>query len=119
MTSDGVIAWLESIYIYDQLDASRGMKHQYFGMDLGYSDDDKVKISMEQFTRKVMEEFPDPATTTAESPAGKNLFTVRDNDDPGGAHCRRTAHNSSTGRWHSCSFWPCVHGGTAAPPLRF
>ena len=37
---------------------------------------------MEQFTRKVIEEFPDPLTTTAESPTGENLFTVRDSDDP-------------------------------------
>ena len=51
-------------------------------MDLDYSDVGKVKISMEQFTRKVIEEFPDPLTTTAESPAEENLFTVRDSDDP-------------------------------------
>ena len=75
-----VITWLESIY--GQLDASRGTKHQYLGMDLDYSDEGKVKIIMEQFTRKVIEEFPDPLTTTADSPAGENLFTVSDNDDP-------------------------------------
>ena len=40
-----VITWLESIY--GQLDASRGTKHQYLGMDLDYSDGGKVKISME------------------------------------------------------------------------
>ena len=51
-----VITWLKSIY--GQLDASRGMKHQYLGMDLDYSDEGKVKISMEQFTRKVIEGFP-------------------------------------------------------------
>ena len=31
-----VITWLESIY--GQLDASRGTKYQYLGMDLNYSD---------------------------------------------------------------------------------
>ena len=75
-----VITWLESIY--GELDASRGTKHQYLGMDLDYSDEGKVKMITEQFTRKVIEEFPDPLTTTADSPAGENLFTVSDNDDP-------------------------------------
>ena len=73
-TISEAIAWLKSIY--GQLDASRGTKHHYFGMDLDYSDEGKVKIIMEQFTRKVIEEFPDPLTTTAESPAGENLFTA-------------------------------------------
>ena len=73
----GVITWLESIY--GQLDASQGTKHE-----------GKVKMSMEQFTRKVIEEFPDPLATAAESPAGENLFTLR---------------------WHSCSSWSCVHAG--------
>ena len=53
----------------------------YLGMDLDYSEAGKVKISMEQFTRKVIEEFPDPLTTTAEPSAGENLFTVCDDDD--------------------------------------
>ena len=47
--SDGaiseVITWLESIY--GQLDASRGTKYQYLGIDLDYSEAGKVKISME------------------------------------------------------------------------
>ena len=75
-----VITWFESMY--GQLDASQGTKHQYLDMDLDYSDEGKVKISMEQFTRKVIEEFPDPLTITAESPAGENLFIVRGDDDP-------------------------------------
>ena len=74
-----VINWLESIY--GQLDASRGDKHQYLGMDLDYSETGKVKISMEQFTRKVIMEFPEPLSTTAESPAGETLFTIRDDND--------------------------------------
>jgi hypothetical protein len=37
---------------------------------------------MEQFTRKSLDEFPDPLEKTAESPAGETLFSVRDADDP-------------------------------------
>ena len=39
-------------------------------------------MSIEKFTRKVVEEFPDPLTTTAESSAVENLFTMCDGDDP-------------------------------------
>jgi hypothetical protein len=75
-----VIRWIESIY--GTLDASRGDKHQYLGMDLDYSEVGKVKISMEQFTRKAIDEFPEPLPKTAGTPADDNLFTVRDDDDP-------------------------------------
>ena len=74
-----------------------------------------MKISVEQFTRKVIEELPDPLTTTAESPAGKNLFTVRNDDDPRDARCRKNAHNSSTGQRHS---YFSGRASTAGPPRR-
>ena len=68
--------------IYDTLTASQGDKHQYLGMDLDYSDHGKVKVSMEQFTKKILTKFPDALEKTAELPAGENLFSVRDRDDP-------------------------------------
>ena len=74
-----VVRWLESIY--GTLDASCGSKHQYLGMDLDYSEKGKVKISMEQFTRKVIDEFPEALPKTAGSPADDNLFTVQDTDN--------------------------------------
>ena len=45
--------------IYGTLDASRGDKHQYLGMDLDYSTPGKVCISMEQSTRKILREIPE------------------------------------------------------------
>ena len=51
-------------------------------MELDYSEPGKVKISMEQFTRKVIDEFPEPPTKTVGTPADEHLVTVRDNDDP-------------------------------------
>ena len=51
-------------------------------MDLDYSDHGKVKVSMKQFTEKILAEFPDPLKKTAESPAGDTRFHVRDSDDP-------------------------------------
>ena len=51
-------------------------------MDLDYSDHGKVKISMKQFTKKILAEFLDPLEKIANSPAGDTLFHVRDSDDP-------------------------------------
>ena len=54
-------------------------------LDLDYSDPGNVKISMEQLTCKVIDEFPEPLPKTAGMPADGHLFTVRNDDDP----CRR------------------------------
>ena len=79
---NSVVTWLESIY--GTLDASHGDgdRHQYLGMDLDYSEPGKVKIIMEQFTRKVIDEFPEQLPKTVDTPADEHLFTVRDNDVP-------------------------------------
>ena len=66
---NGVVAWLKSIY--GTLDASRGDKHQYLGIDLDYSQPDKVKVSMKKFTRKVIYEFPEPLPKTVSTPADR------------------------------------------------
>ena len=76
---NGVVTWLESIY--GKLDASRGDKHQYLGMDLDFSEPGKAKISMKQFTRKAIDEFPDQLPKTVGTPADEHLFKVRDDDD--------------------------------------
>ena len=51
-------------------------------MDLDYSKEGKVKISMEQFTLKAIAKFPEDITRTAGTPADDNLFNVRDSDEP-------------------------------------
>ena len=75
-----VIEWLESIY--GTLNPSRGDKHEYLGMSLDYSDPGKVKISMPQFTKDIIEEFPKDLPKMAELLADNYLFTIRDKDDP-------------------------------------
>ena len=41
-----------------------------------------MRVSMKQFTEKILAEFPEDITQTAESPADDYLFQVREDDDP-------------------------------------
>ena len=53
-----IVTYLEKID--STLTASRGDKHQYLSMGIDYSARGKVKVSMKQFTKKILTEFPDP-----------------------------------------------------------
>ena len=64
----------------NKLKSERGQVFDYLGMDLDYSTPGKVRISMEKFTKKVLQEFPEDLPTYAESPAAEHLFKVRDED---------------------------------------
>ena len=75
-----VVVYLEKIY--GTLKVSRGDRHQYLGMALDYSAHGKVEVSMKQFTKTILTEFPDPLDKVAESTAGESLFHLKDTDDP-------------------------------------
>ena len=49
-------------------------------MVIDYSTPGKVTFSMKKYTRNITNEFPEDISKTAETPAGKHLFTLRDND---------------------------------------
>jgi hypothetical protein len=57
---------------------SRGKVHDYLGMDLDYSGDKNVKISMIKYLKKIFVAFPEDITSTAETPAAEHLFKVAD-----------------------------------------
>ncbi|EJK61698.1 hypothetical protein THAOC_17766, partial [Thalassiosira oceanica] len=69
------VRWLERTY--GKLQVKIGDELEYLGMDLKFGDG-KVQLSMEKFTRDTIEEFPEPTETTAEDPAGPNLFETRE-----------------------------------------
>jgi hypothetical protein len=60
---------------------SRGKKHDYLGMDLDYSVQGEVKVTIVDYLKRVITEFPEEITGTASSPAAERLFTVRPNDE--------------------------------------
>ena len=60
---------------------SRGKIHNYLGMWLDYSILEKVRISMEEYLRVVLNDFPEEIPETPETPAALNLFNVRDKNE--------------------------------------
>ena len=60
---------------------SLGKRHNYLGMWLDYSIPGKVRISMEEYLRGVLDDFPKEITETPETPAASNLFNVRDENE--------------------------------------
>jgi hypothetical protein len=70
------IEWLKSIYGQD-MRVSRGKKHDYLGMDLDYSNDGEVKITMINYLKGVLDDFPEAIVSTAATPAADHLFTIR------------------------------------------
>jgi hypothetical protein len=60
---------------------SRGKKHDYLGMDLDYSVLGEVKITMVDYLKRVITEFPEVISGGATSPAADRLFTVRPEEE--------------------------------------
>jgi hypothetical protein len=70
------IEGLKSIYGHD-MRLSRGNKHDYLGMDLDYSNVGEVKITMINYLKGVLDDFPEAIVSTAATPAADHLFTIR------------------------------------------
>ena len=60
---------------------SRGTRHDYLGMWLDYSIPREVCISMEEYLRVVLDDFPEEITETPETPAASNLFNFREDSE--------------------------------------
>jgi hypothetical protein len=55
----------------------RGKVHAYLGITLDYSKKGEVKVTMIDYTKGVIEDFPKIITGCAAKPATENLFKVR------------------------------------------
>ena len=62
------------------LTVTRGKIHDYLGMVIDYTTPGKVKFSMDQYVEEMLTELPEDmkGTTTSTTPAGLNLFQVRE-----------------------------------------
>jgi hypothetical protein len=69
-------AYLATIY-GNGLVVHRGKIHDYLGMDLNFSTDGIVQVSMITYTSKILTDFPEPITTSCATLAVDHLFTVR------------------------------------------
>ena len=74
-----MIQWLESEY--GEMHWSRWKRHDYLGMWLDYSIPEEMRISMEEYLRGVLDDFPEKTTEIPETPASSNRFNVRDNKE--------------------------------------
>jgi hypothetical protein len=54
---DSTIEWIKSIYGTD-MRVSRGKKYDYLGMDLDYSVPGEVNLTMVDYLKRVITEFP-------------------------------------------------------------
>jgi hypothetical protein len=71
---------LKSIYGQD-MRVSRGKKHDNLGIDLDFTNPGEVKITMIDYLKGVLEEFPEVITRNATSPGADHLFIVRPYDE--------------------------------------
>jgi hypothetical protein len=75
-----LITWLKSIYGKD-MRVSRGRVHDYLGMTLDFTNKGEVKVTMIDYLKGVINNFPKIITGTATTPATTNLFDVRPEDE--------------------------------------
>jgi hypothetical protein len=56
----------------------RGKVHDYLGMIFDFSAKGKVMVTMVEYIKDIIKDFPEEITGTKMSPAADHLFTVRD-----------------------------------------
>ena len=80
--SDKVTKFISELgQLYDNdLTVHQGKVHLYLGMHFDYSTKGTVKISMIPYTKQIIDDFPERVTSTAPTPAGDHLFTVKTDD---------------------------------------
>ena len=72
-----IIKMLESEFAKEApLTISRGKVHEYLGMTIDYGEEGKVKFSMINYIKGMLNELPDDMTGTAPNPASQKLFEV-------------------------------------------
>jgi hypothetical protein len=75
-----LITWLKSVYGED-MRVSQGKVHDYLGMTLDFTNKGEVKVTMIDYLKGVVNDFPEVITGTAITPATANLFDVRPKDE--------------------------------------
>ena len=67
-----MVAWLDARY--PGVTATRGKKHEYFGIKFDFSTPGEVKLGMDDFIAGSIDAFPEEIFDTAPTPAGDHLF---------------------------------------------
>ena len=69
---DKEVEWLETIY--GPMVGTRGKVHTYLGMDLDFSVDGEVRLTMVPYLQEILDEFPDDWGKPVSTPAANHLF---------------------------------------------
>ena len=65
----------------DRLSVTRGKIHSYLAMNFDYTKKGTVRVAMVLYSKLIKDDFPEPITSTAPSPAADRLFRVRPDDE--------------------------------------
>ena len=69
------IIWLESIY--SEIHSTRRKRYEYLDMWMDYSKRGEVKIFIEVYLRKILDDFLEEIIRRVEMPSATDLFEVR------------------------------------------
>jgi hypothetical protein len=74
-----ILQWLHARYGTPDkpLQATRGHKHDYLGMNIDFSSPGNVSFDMIPYIKKILQDFPENITGVASSPAADHHFTIR------------------------------------------
>ena len=75
---DSVLAWLEKLF--GKLVTRRGKKHTYLGMDLDFTESGSVKVSMIDYLKELIVDFPVEIEDSIGTPIGTNLLEINEED---------------------------------------
>ena len=73
----GVLTYLKQIYRED-MRISRGTKHDYLGMQLDFSNKGYVDVTMVDYIKEVITDFPEEIQGCAATPATGNLYVTKE-----------------------------------------
>jgi hypothetical protein len=77
--NDEFLEWANDKYgRHGKVVATRGKVHEYLGMKFDFSQEGEVLISMAEYMKKLIDEFPHPITKKAHTPAAEDLFAEGD-----------------------------------------
>jgi hypothetical protein len=65
----------------NNITVNRGKIHDYLGMDLDFSQDGVVKMSIIKHIQRAFDDFPDEIGKNSSTPASDHLFQVRDPEE--------------------------------------
>jgi hypothetical protein len=79
--NDEFLKWLNKHYgNYGEVTATRGKVHKYLGITFDFSRKGKVDIDMSDYIGKMVDDFSEKITDTADTPAAEDLFAVGESE---------------------------------------